>query len=48
MSERYEQSLACRILTLLMSWRLTFEQIDRMLCLAEGTAESVVRERKVP
>ena len=39
-----DDALVRRILTLLRSWRLTFEQIGRELCLKQGTAERLVKE----
>lgn len=47
MSEVYERSLAMRVWTLFKSWRLTFEQVDEMLCLKRGTAERLVGKGKV-
>jgi hypothetical protein len=41
-----DDALVRRILTLLRSWRLTFEQVDEILCLKQGTAERLAKERK--
>jgi hypothetical protein len=40
---RGNEALVRRIQTLLKSWRMTYEQVDKMLCLKQGTAERLVR-----